>query len=1207
MKSTTIAFLLLLLICAAEIAHVQGRINAGKAKLSLGGRGKRRKRRRRNDDDDDDGKGKEDKEDPKGSFVADQIRKYKCDKNKLKLVLRSARKQGIKVSMTDLLAQFKACMVEKEKAKEKEQGSKEDKEQNEEDDSPPTTLKGLFKDNFEKGWVKENWEEKENLYARVSKSKLDNELGKGMIFDGNAQGKSLKDDGIRKLTTKMFDASGGGTVSFKLKYVGDKGHKGCYTDYTKLKKAEEDKKRAIEQEEKKKAEQAAKKKAEQAAKKKAEQAKKAKANEERSKLNAKRMEEVKARNQCYNNPPCNGHGRGVYKSKCNTKTWECTNRECTCNCIGNWYGASCKKYMGVSQCQSVGDPHPLSLDGLRFNVYDAGEFLMFKHPEHTAEIHMLTRMAHPRISATAGIAIKNKDTTIILEQPHCANRNNFQVRALEGSRCRNIGWGRRYRRDGLYYNGGRHIYGPKGIDIYIGGWWRYGWWRGRCGSAYWLNIYIRVKAPRDGRAQGLCGSFAGNRNKDERELIAQGGRRPHHQISRNTRNKWMIPASESFFKCGMWNPGFRYSPYRFQQLAANAKGKVSAKQMQSAAAMVDAESKLAKEFAMDRALNEANDKKKGENDEALPRAKALALCKKKKDIDTEEALTNCVNDLSMTNDKKVENVAAAESEEEAENAVAEIKEDEKDEEIEIVAEAKMKKADKMDLILQWCGRDCHNEKNWKQLKAYPQKVYGDFLSKWRTMTARLPKEAMTPTLRLRFYQKEHTCYCCNAYAIDDFEVIQGGMNVAIVADKAFELYADGNLVGEGEWWEPAKDTYRFKVESHVKTFAVKINGGNDAKMGLLGMFGDKLVTSSSWKCSATNTDENWKNKNFDDSGWGSAAEEGRNGILPWGERPGIAKQAYWIFTHDVYKMRGQTAYCRVNVADAAHSHARTHVASRWSCKNGKNRLSPAALQLDSNMVSAVEVRNGKEADEHFSPGTSFTTKVEDDDEARVLMKLKTKSFIDKTIEGATIKRSVLRLLVADESENEIIVCKLIRKWSAGDVTWNSQPAYDGPKDKCVTAKAEKKNEWIDLDISDWVREWVSDPAKNFGMVFMPTGKDSASFISHLDPDANQRPRLTMSCHGDRTDSSHVFKATKAFLHKTDVRTSSTGPSGATGATGSHLHVMTGIEKPEVVSEKKLEEIHNETKGKEYHGFNHTVLKHKIVTHLERHDEMAGTK
>ena len=90
------------------------------------------------------------------------------------------------------------------------------------------------------------------------------------------------------------------------------------------------------------------------------------------------------------------------------------------------------------------------------------------------------------------------------------------------------------------------------------------------------------------------------------------------------------------------------------------------------------------------------------------------------------------------------------------------------------------------------------------------------------MTARLPKEAMSQALRLRYYQKEHTCYCCNAYALDDIEVIQGGMNVAIVADKAFELYADGKFVGDGEWWEPAKDTYRFKVESHVKTFAVKL-------------------------------------------------------------------------------------------------------------------------------------------------------------------------------------------------------------------------------------------------------------------------------------------------------------------------------------------------------------------------------------------------
>ena len=87
------------------------------------------------------------------------------------------------------------------------------------------------------------------------------------------------------------------------------------------------------------------------------------------------------------------------------------------------------------------------------------------------------------------------------------------------------------------------------------------------------------------------------------------------------------------------------------------------------------------------------------------------------------------------------------------------------------------------MATRWTMTDCHNEKNL-QLKAYPQKVYGE--------ASDYDRYAMTPTLRLRFYQKEHTCYCCNAYAVDDFEVIQGGMNVAIVADKAFELYADGN-------------------------------------------------------------------------------------------------------------------------------------------------------------------------------------------------------------------------------------------------------------------------------------------------------------------------------------------------------------------------------------------------------------------------------
>ena len=61
MRSTTIAFLFLLLICTSEIVHIQAKIEAGKSKLNLD-RPRKKKRRRRNKDDDDDND-KDDKED----------------------------------------------------------------------------------------------------------------------------------------------------------------------------------------------------------------------------------------------------------------------------------------------------------------------------------------------------------------------------------------------------------------------------------------------------------------------------------------------------------------------------------------------------------------------------------------------------------------------------------------------------------------------------------------------------------------------------------------------------------------------------------------------------------------------------------------------------------------------------------------------------------------------------------------------------------------------------------------------------------------------------------------------------------------------------------------------------------------------------------------------------------------------------------------
>lgn len=1132
-RRTRYAYLFLLLVVAAEVVSVESTIamRKGNHPAAIA--------RRRATEEEDDRKEKEaakekkskpsDPDDEKGSFIADQIRKVDCDVKRVFEILREARKQKIRISPKELQEQFKTCSKEKVLKKAKDLGSKEDKEQNKEDneneeEEKKNKIHTIFEDNFQNGWQRRKWIEPEGRYARMFNTGRGN---KGIIVDGNKAGKSLNNNGTRTLTTDKIDGTNGGVLSFDLKIGDADGEGNCQREYKKLVKAEEDEKRRIEQEEKYKAEQAAKKKAEQDAKKKAEEAKKAKKRAEEALKNRRKQDEMNAQKKCLNSPPCHGRGKGVYSSKCDKKTWVCTQRQCKCNCNPGFLGSRCERRFSTGSCQSVGDPHPRTADGMRFNVYDAGEFLYFKHPKVESEVHLLTRMAHPRIAATAGVAVKYKGATMALEHPNCQNGNTPRIHYQENGKCKKLNWGSSWTAPNGMRLSGRHIYTPDGIDIYTGGWFNYRWFKGPCNRASWLNVYVRFRAPRDGQSTGLCGSFGRGRSYDYNRIVRGHGTRHRNQISRETRDREIIQAKDSFFKCGEWNPQFRYSPY-FKSLKAGQ----NLRSMTQAAAMVDAEAKLAREFARNRILNE---KTLGDEPgkEPMSREKAMIECKKKEDITTEEALSNCVNDLSMTADPQVEKVAAEESEEENEEAAEGIKEDEKEEELEVAAEAKMKVAGDMDVVVQWCTDDCKKEKSWKQLKAYPEKVYGDFLKdSYRRMTAKLPPKAQKKTLQLRWYQKEHECFCCNPFMIDNVKVVSGGLPIAIVADKKFELYADGKSIGEGEWWEPAKDTYRFRAPTDTKVFAVKVDGGHEARMGLIAKLGPSLVTSSSWKCTM-NKENRWNEANFNDKHWPAAVEEGRNGILPWGERPGIAKKAFWIFTHDNYRMKGQTAYCRVNVAEAEMSHSKENKdASRWTCKASGNRQAPSSLQLNADMMTAVEVRNGEEKDEHFSPGVSMTTKVIGKDESRILLKIKASSFMDKSVEGGMLKRAVLRLFVLDETPNSIYMCKVIRKWSAAEVTWSTQPAYDGPKENCVSGKATQKKQWAEFDISDWMRDWVSDSKTNFGIVVLPSGSDAASFVNFMDPDAEQRPRLSMSCHGDRADATAVFKEKKVNFKRT---------------------------------------------------------------------------
>jgi hypothetical protein len=712
----------------------------------------------------------------------------------------------------------------------------------------------------------------------------------------------------------------------------------------------------------------------------------------------------------------------------------------------------------------------------------------------------------------------------------------MQIFVKEGDSCKTIDAGSSYTtKNAKIQYSGKSIR-VDGFNARVGGVWNSGWTHGPCGRHGWLNAYLTIRGPKDGKALGMCGPFNGNRGSDDQIIKRSGGARGHGQWSTSYRDAMRVKKSKSFFRCGVTGMP------RFKQLVGNQRKNTMEMKARSKA-MVTA--KVAQEMDESmRLLGADEDTDLTENSkDVMDKKKALEKCKKDPNIVTADALANCAEDLARTGDNEMVDVAQKQSDEDIEEALETMEENEKDEILELVGEAKLKKPQPMDAVVQYCTSKCKEEKNWKQLKAYPVQVYNDYLTKgFRRMTARIPDSAHSSTLQLRFYQKQKKCFCCNPWAIANLGIRSGGWTVAITADKNFKLFADGKFVGQGEWWEPAKDTFRYRVNPKTSTYAVELDGGNDGRMGVIGSFGPSLVTSSTWKC--TNALEKndtigdaWTKSNFDDSAWPSAPEEGDNGVLPWGPRPGIAKKAKWIFTHESYKMKGKKAFCRVNVKNAWHSYSTTHpAASRWSCKQQRDRQSPFVIQLSSETFLGVEVKSGKASTEYQTPGASFSSVQGKDgnnqmSEQRILMRINTDRILDQTMEGGMIKRTMLRLKVLDPTKNGFMVCKIIRKWDPKTVTFNTAPAYDGPSSKCRNIKPIGKNDWVAVDISEWMREWVTNPKSNFGVMFFPPGSDNIGFVSQLDPDANERPRLSLSCHGDRVDYDYVFKEKKGSLRR----------------------------------------------------------------------------
>ena len=81
-----------------------------------------------------------------------------------------------------------------------------------------------------------------------------------------------------------------------------------------------------------------------------------------------------------------------------------------------------------------------------------------------------------------------------------------------------------------------------------------------------------------------------------------------------------------------------------------------------------------------------------------------------------------------------------------------------------------------------------------------------------------------------------------------------------------------------------------------------------------------------------------------------------------------------------------------------------------------------------------------------------------------------------------------------------------------------------------------KDDFVKLDVSNWVRGWRTVPSTNIGLLITTTDKAGVN-VAAPDMDsknADLRPRLSLSCHGDQADPTLVrLKRTSTTVKTAD--------------------------------------------------------------------------
>ena len=121
-----------------------------------------------------------------------------------------------------------------------------------------------------------------------------------------------------------------------------------------------------------------------------------------------------------------------------------------------------------------------------------------------------------------------------------------------------------------------------------------------------------------------------------------------------------------------------------------------------------------------------------------------------------------------------------------------------------------------------------------------------------------------------------------------------------------EMFVDGKSLGvDGDW--KVSNTYLIPGDTRVISVLGQDSG---FQYGILGSFSNGLVTNESWKCSSVHS-PGWNSPDFDDEHWLHGVVVGKHGVEPWGNIPGIAQTAKWIWTAG----DADEVYCRLDLQE----------------------------------------------------------------------------------------------------------------------------------------------------------------------------------------------------------------------------------------------------------------------------------------------------